>query len=351
MVIPCYNKEKYIATTFDTILNQTWDNIELVLVNDGSTDGTRDIIAAYEQRFKERGYTVLIIDQKNAGVCAAAKTGLERATGDYLCMVDADDELDPTYVSALAGWLDKHPSCDLTFCRGINFKDTNGGREFWHYPSEALPKDDNEIGPEHFLMGEIIRQTVWIYMVRATYLERCKIVENYFTNTRGSHEPSYVIPLLAYDGQRKYIPEVLYNFNGSGEGLSQSQDMGHARGYYDEYVRLCNIATDALPDAVADSRRKLFLQRAALLSASLRLYRIAVNMKAEDSVLESYAAKLLNDVNSAFNISPPLQREDIVGRELRLTNVISNCMFGRMSAKDAEDFPGMEIEGLLRPEL
>jgi glycosyltransferase involved in cell wall biosynthesis len=346
--MPCYNKVKYISTMLDTVLAQTWDTIELILINDGSTDGTREVIAEYASRFEARGYETIIIDQENAGVCAAAKTGLAHATGDYICMVDADDELDPAYVSTLAGWLDEHADCDIAICSGINFRETEGGREFWHYPSKRLPTDDNEIGPEHFLMGEIIRQTVWIYMVRTEYLRKCRVVENYFVDTRGSHEPGFVIPLLAYGGKRKYFPSALYNFNGSGDGHSQFKDMGHAQRFYDTYVELCNIAIDALPKDIANPQRKGFLKKAALLSATLRLYRLAVNMKAESTVIESCAVSLLNDVNTAFALDPPLTRQQVASKEYRLTIAIGDCMFNHMSTKDTEDFSGLDATKLYK---
>jgi glycosyltransferase involved in cell wall biosynthesis len=342
MVMPCYNKVKYISAMLDTALTQTWDTIELILVNDGSTDGTREVITEYATRFEARGYETIIIDQENAGVCAAAKIGLAHATGDYICMVDSDDELDPEYVSTMAAWLDNHADCDIAICSGVNFRETENGREFWHYPSKRLPVDDNEIGPEHFLMGEIIRQTVWVYMVRAEYLKKCKVVENYFIDTRGSHEPGFVIPLLAYKGKRKYFPLALYNFNGSGDGHSQFGNMIHAQQFYDTYVELCSIAIDTLPESIASPQRKHFLKKAALLSASLRLYRLAVNMKATDTIIESYAVNLLDDVNATFALDPPLTREQVAGKEYRLTIAIGNCMFNHMSAADVEDFPGLD---------
>jgi glycosyltransferase involved in cell wall biosynthesis len=348
MVIPCYNKENYIAAMFDTILAQIWDTIELILVNDGSTDGTKAIIAAYEPQFRKRGYDVVVINQENAGVCAAAKTGLARATGDYICMVDSDDELDPTYVSTLAGWLDEHDDCDIAICSGINFRETAEGREFWHYPSKRLPADDNEIAPEHFLTGEIIRQTVWVYLVRASYLKKCQILETYHTAIRGSHEPGYVIPLLAHGGAIKYFPLPLYHFNGSGDGFSESNSMAHAQNYYDRYTELCDIAIDALPEDIANTLRKCFLKRVARLSASLRLYRLATNMKAAETVIESYVIALLNDVNTAFVINPPLSREQIKGKESRLTQAIGDCIFNHMNTKDAEDFPGLDATKLYR---
>jgi glycosyltransferase involved in cell wall biosynthesis len=369
MVVPCYNKERDIPTMFDTILAQDWDNIELILVNDGSTDNTREIIAIYEPQFVARGYEAVIIDQENAGVCSAAKTGLARACGDYICMVDADDELDPAYVSTMAGWLDAHTSCDIAICSGINFRETDGGREFWHLPSKRLPTDDNEIAPEHFLMGEIIRQTVWVYLVRADYLRKCRIAETYHTSIRGSHEPGYVIPLLAYGGTIKYFPLPLYRFNGSGDGFSESNDMTHAQNYYDRYTELCDIAIDALPQNVADAPEKRFLKRVARLSAALRLYRLAAKMgaaanaevgaggaaagagtdgDAASAMGESYAVALLDEVNEDFAITPPLTREQIAGKEYQLTKAIGDSIFNHMTEADTQAFPGLDARKLWR---
>ena len=106
MVMPCYNKVDYIGEMFQSIVDQVWNNIELILVNDGSTDGTREVIAKWEPKFKERGYEVVIVDQENAGVCAAPKAGLERISGGYVSVVDADDMLAREYVSVMAGWLE-----------------------------------------------------------------------------------------------------------------------------------------------------------------------------------------------------------------------------------------------------
>ena len=69
MVVPCYNKVEYIGEMLDSVIAQKWDNIEVILVNDGSTDGTREAIAEYEPKLKTRGYETVIIDQENAG-CA-----------------------------------------------------------------------------------------------------------------------------------------------------------------------------------------------------------------------------------------------------------------------------------------
>jgi glycosyltransferase involved in cell wall biosynthesis len=98
VIIPAYNAEKYIADTIQCVLDQTWDNIELVIVNDGSTDNTENSIRNFlgDKRVK-------YIIQANIGCSGAKNTGLSIATGDFIQYLDADDILS----------LDKIRNCHL----------------------------------------------------------------------------------------------------------------------------------------------------------------------------------------------------------------------------------------------
>jgi glycosyltransferase involved in cell wall biosynthesis len=254
MVMPCYNKRDYIGEMFDSIIAQEWDNIELILVNDGSTDGTRDVIAEYEPRFRARGYDVVIIDQENSGVCAAAKAGLSRITGDYVCQVDADDELDPAYVSAMAGWLEAHKEYDYCACDCLHYTGKGKNKVFSPF-APRLIEETCDCLTELFLLEDIVA-TVWVYLVRSEYLNKCRIVETYYTGNRGSHEPSFVIPLTAFGGTMKYFRLPLYRFNIGGDGMSRFDDFDKVLNYFDTYAGLCNIAINALPAFVRDDTQK-----------------------------------------------------------------------------------------------
>lgn len=87
VIIPVYNSEKYIGECLDSIINQTLRDIEIICVNDGSTDGTAAILEDYSKKDDR----VIIIDQKNLGAGAARNNGLRKATGEYLSFLDADD--------------------------------------------------------------------------------------------------------------------------------------------------------------------------------------------------------------------------------------------------------------------
>ena len=87
VIIPCYNVEKYLGKCLESILNQTYSNLEIICVNDGSTDSTLALLEEYSQK-DER---IRIINQQNQGVSAARNSGLEVATGSYIIFVDSDD--------------------------------------------------------------------------------------------------------------------------------------------------------------------------------------------------------------------------------------------------------------------
>ena len=90
IIVPAYNVEKYIACCLDSILQQTYNNIEIIIVNDGSTDHTLEVALQYQKRDTR----ITLIDQQNSGVSESRNTALKYAKGDYILFVDADDWID-----------------------------------------------------------------------------------------------------------------------------------------------------------------------------------------------------------------------------------------------------------------
>lgn len=92
IIIPCFNNETYVAEAIESALAQTYDNVEIIVVNDGSTDSSGPIIESYSDR-------VSVIHQANAGACAARNRGLAQARGEWIKFLDADDILVPNCVA------------------------------------------------------------------------------------------------------------------------------------------------------------------------------------------------------------------------------------------------------------
>lgn len=94
ILVPCFNAELYISAAIESALAQTWPEIEIIIVNDGSTDKSGEII----DRFAKLHDNITLICQKNAGQCAAANRALCEATGDYIKFFDADDIMHPQMI-------------------------------------------------------------------------------------------------------------------------------------------------------------------------------------------------------------------------------------------------------------
>lgn len=105
VVIPLYNKKECVAHTLECVLNQTYQEFEVVVVDDGSTDGSAEVVEGFAD---ER---IRLIRQENGGVSAARNRGIKEARSEYVAFLDADDEWKPEHLQTLVGLVEKYPQC------------------------------------------------------------------------------------------------------------------------------------------------------------------------------------------------------------------------------------------------
>lgn len=91
VIVPCYNQSRFLPATVDTVLSQTWEDWECILVNDGSTDDTAEVARGFAERDKR----ILYVEQENRGLSGARNRGIDECTGRYIQMLDSDDLLQP----------------------------------------------------------------------------------------------------------------------------------------------------------------------------------------------------------------------------------------------------------------
>lgn len=109
IIVPVYNSKKYLKKCIDSILSQSYKEFELLLINDGSTDCSRDICKSYDDK------RIKYLEQKNEGVSSARNKGIKESTGDFITFVDSDDSLSEDYLSVLVILQDEKKS-DWTAC-------------------------------------------------------------------------------------------------------------------------------------------------------------------------------------------------------------------------------------------
>lgn len=161
IIVPTYNVEKYIRTCIESILAQTYRNIEVIIVNDGSTDQSlaviSDLICSH--------HNIKVINQKNQGLSVARNTGIDAATGKYIAFVDPDDKIKPDFVSSLYQIADK-TGADIV--RG-SFRDFNGNIPKGWVPDFNVPTNYGTIVLDQFLSSNI-SFVVWSSIYRLDFI-------------------------------------------------------------------------------------------------------------------------------------------------------------------------------------
>ncbi|WP_079525396.1 glycosyltransferase family 2 protein [Solibacillus isronensis] len=117
IIVPVYKVEKYIDRCINSLINQTYSNIEIILVDDGSPDKSGEICDTYAKKYSN----IKVIHKENGGQSSARNIGLRAATGDYVGFVDSDDWILPDMYESLYGNL-KNTSCDISMCQRINVR-------------------------------------------------------------------------------------------------------------------------------------------------------------------------------------------------------------------------------------
>lgn len=113
LIVPCYNVAKTLQAFIDSVLQQTYPYIQIVAVNDGSTDQTEAIWKSNTDAFREKKILFTYVSQENAGLGAAINTGLKHIAGEYLCWADPDDFFMPESFERRVSALSAHPDCGV----------------------------------------------------------------------------------------------------------------------------------------------------------------------------------------------------------------------------------------------
>jgi glycosyltransferase involved in cell wall biosynthesis len=128
LIVPCYNVEKLCDRFFQSLLEQTYSRIQLILINDGSTDGTEQKLYSYKDALEKKGYIFEYIYQENRGLGGAINSGLKRVRGEYLCWADPDDYYEKNAFEIRLNYFREHPDCNVltadAYVRNIDTIDT-----------------------------------------------------------------------------------------------------------------------------------------------------------------------------------------------------------------------------------
>ena len=147
VVMPAFNQEKFIQTSIESIINQTYQNFEFLIINDGSSDKTLEII----EKFKKKDERIILINRNKGGLAACLNQGISLSKGQYIARMDADDIALPERLNVQLNYLVNNPTIDLVGSNIIYFSDNkvNGVSDFKLNSNKKLKFYTSTIGLPH----------------------------------------------------------------------------------------------------------------------------------------------------------------------------------------------------------
>ena len=172
VIIPIYNVAPYLDATFQSVINQSLEDIEIIAVNDGSTDDSESII----QKYKQQDPRIISLYQENQGQSVARNTALQHATGQYIYMMDSDDLLaNPDALQICYDYAEKNKA-DFIFFDGESFSDGEALRYSWNTKRTHLVEENKQYDGEFLLNLMLDTQkhncVVWLLLINHEYLNR-----------------------------------------------------------------------------------------------------------------------------------------------------------------------------------
>ncbi len=203
LIIPAYNAQDYLIRSIDTALAQSFSDLEIIIVDDGSTDHTADVADWYSEKYSN----IMTLHQKNGGVAAARNTGIGYAGGEYIGFMDSDDMIHPNMIAALHHSA-RTNDCDIAITSVYRIEE-NGYKVFIQYPMEenkAVLVDD--FIKMHFNKGLIFSVAVWNKLYRSSLVKE-RLFPEYFIGEDGAWTPY----ILSYADKICYLNNYSYEYD------------------------------------------------------------------------------------------------------------------------------------------
>lgn len=204
-IVPVYNTEKYLKKCLDSLVNQTYKDFEIIVVNDGSTDKSSNIISKYQKKYKN----IIVIDKENEGLSMARNRGVQKSSGKYIIFVDSDDYVSNKLLEEVDKKIDD--SDILRFQIATEDEEYTKINEYHEEGFESMCGYDafKYLSSYHFV------EPAWCYVIRKNYY-----IENKFSFKKGVyHEDFGLIPYVIYKARKvKSIDFIGYYYiqrNGS----------------------------------------------------------------------------------------------------------------------------------------
>lgn len=254
IIIPVYNKASFVRETLDSAINQTYPKLEIILVNDGSTDGSLDILKEYAGQFPDK---VKLIDSVNQGVSVATNLGIQAAKGEYIQFLDADDILSQDKIDRQLKMLQGKGYQVMASCEWQNFKESID--EASSVPYGVFKEFDSGLEVSIHLWNYQEMMAISSWLTHRSLIEKAGTWDKTLTINQ---DGEFFCRVLAHAGEVVFEPKgkVFYRQPGDGN-VSQQRSAKTARSLLDSYIsyeKTVLVVEDS--DRVRKALKKVYLK-------------------------------------------------------------------------------------------
>lgn len=243
VIIPCYNQGHFLEESLNSVATQTFQDFEIIVVNDGSTDKSSQHILKNLDREKVR-----VIHQENMGLAGARNTGIEHGRGEYVLPLDADDRIEPEYLEKAVQILDSMPKVGIVYCRAQLF----GAVETeWQLPDYSL----QEMLKENLIFcSALFRRSDW------------KSVGGYDTGmVYGWEDYEFWLSLIERGREVYRLPDILFCYRVASDSMVRSkekwQKIAMFKRIYQRHTALFHDNIEVWIEAVLDTGKNYYTSR------------------------------------------------------------------------------------------
>lgn len=224
VIVPFYNVEGYIEKCLETLVNQTFQDIEIILVNDGSKDRSEEIAKKFANRYENK---IVYLEKENGGLSSARNFGLAHARGEYVAFVDSDDYIEKNMYEKMYNLIIKERS-DMVEC---DF--------YWEYPNKKKI-DTGKLYNNKNQMLENVRVVAWNKLIKKEIIDKHGIE---FPNGYQYEDVEFTYKLIPYIQKVSFLKEPMVHYIQRTKSISNSQNektmqifdvLEHVINYYKE---------------------------------------------------------------------------------------------------------------------
>ena len=270
IIVPCYNVEDFLDESVESLINQTYKDIEIILVDDGSKDSTPQLC----DKWASKDSRIKVVHKSNGGLVSARNAGYEAATGEWLMYLDSDDWIDTDTCEKLIKYLEKYPNIDICFWKCIQELGEQSITGKWEWPSKE--KEVLYTGEQckdlarHTLIYKSGIATAYCKLIRTSYAKKYDIKHD-DSLRQGAEGMEFSLRSFYYANEALYVNEYFNHYRYNADSISKQINEKNT-----EYITDCFKCVEK--DISSFENQKAFLdaahQRAvyALIAVAMSTY-------------------------------------------------------------------------------